>query len=213
MMPTRKCKDICSWTPYTAASGYGNRSIFPLAGITGHSVSAGASSVTPPASSHAAITVTLRRPTVDDIPALLAVVSASWHSTYDPILGPERAATILARWGTVDAWQSTIAGSSISIVAIAEQGGSVVAMASGRMESAFDFMLHMVYVDPAHLRRGIGRRLITYVAEPFPTARCIAVEVLHANTAAIAFYRAQGFVADGEVADATSTTASQSFTT
>lgn len=52
--------------------------------------------------------------------------------------------------------------------------------------------LAWLYVDPAYMRRGIGRALVRHALQN--TARPLGVEVLVGNQPALALYQAEGFV-------------------
>ncbi len=55
--------------------------------------------------------------------------------------------------------------------------------------------LNLLAVDPAHHRRGVGRRLICWLEESAATAGTfiIGLELRATNVAALAFYTALGF--------------------
>lgn len=52
--------------------------------------------------------------------------------------------------------------------------------------------LAWLYVDPAHMRKGIGRRLVQHAIDGTQT-RPLCIEVLSGNTAALTLYEAMGF--------------------
>lgn len=64
-----------------------------------------------------------------------------------------------------------------------------------------DAHLNLLAVDPAHQRRGIARRLVTWLEETALTAGTfvIGLELRAANEAARGFYRALGYRELGEV--------------
>lgn len=72
-------------------------------------------------------------------------------------------------------------------VVVAEKEGEVLGFAAYTDEE-----LAWLYVDPAHMRRGIGRTLVRYVTEHTET-RPLCIEVLKGNTPAISLYEAMGF--------------------
>ncbi|WOS42234.1 GNAT family N-acetyltransferase [Xanthomonas rydalmerensis] len=55
--------------------------------------------------------------------------------------------------------------------------------------------LAWLYVDPAARRRGVGQALVTAVQDASPAG--LTLELLDGNVAALAFYRACGFVETG----------------
>jgi ribosomal protein S18 acetylase RimI-like enzyme len=62
-------------------------------------------------------------------------------------------------------------------------------------------VLHQLYVRPDCQRQGIGQALLDEVQESFPEAKMLRLEVEEANGAAIAFYRANGFLPAGSTSD------------
>jgi len=60
----------------------------------------------------------------------------------------------------------------------------------------FEFEVHTIGVDPAHQGRGIGRRLLAELLD-YADGGVVYLEVRTDNTAAIALYRAVGFVETG----------------
>jgi ribosomal protein S18 acetylase RimI-like enzyme len=62
-------------------------------------------------------------------------------------------------------------------------------------------MLHQLYVHPSFQGEGIGKMLLDEIEDSFPDARTLRLEVEAANTSALAFYRANGFVQAGETSN------------
>ena len=62
-----------------------------------------------------------------------------------------------------------------------------------------DGWIDQLYVLPALQRSGLGQLLLEEIEDSFPDARTIRLEVEAQNLPAIAFYRKNGFVAQGEV--------------
>lgn len=73
---------------------------------------------------------------------------------------------------------------------VAEDGGRVRGFAACTEEE-----LAWLYVDPEHMRRGIGRGLAEFALARFPGIR--TVEVLVGNTPARALYEKEGFCLTG----------------
>lgn len=93
--------------------------------------------------------------------------------------------------GSADAFLAAMADEDL-IVAV--EGGGVIGFAAVYRPAAF---IHHLYVDPGRQRRGAGSALLAVAAEaagPAASLKCLA-----ANEAARAFYRAQGWVEDGEI--------------
>ena len=132
-----------------------------------------------------------------DLPAVRQVLVATWHATYDAILGKEQVAAITTAWHSIEALerQRDAPGSSFLV---AEIGGRVVATASARSGPDGRITLSRMYVLPEAQRRGIGRRLLAASLASFPHARAVQLEVEPHNVAAIAFYERAGFRVVGE---------------
>ncbi|GAA2770756.1 GNAT family N-acetyltransferase [Streptomyces rameus] len=85
---------------------------------------------------------------------------------------------------------------------VAEQGGRVLGWAAhgpyrdGGTDTG-DAELYALYVDPAHLGRGIGRELLTASVERCPAYPRMLLWVLKDNVSARRFYERAGFRADG----------------
>lgn len=83
-------------------------------------------------------------------------------------------------------------------VLIAEMTGRVVGFATARALGDDAFMVTDLFVDPDHMRSGIGRALIDAVVAAATRSGRTRIEV-EANRHAVAFYRRIGFVAMQEV--------------
>ncbi len=69
---------------------------------------------------------------------------------------------------------------------VAEQDGAIVGLAACTEDE-----LAWLYVDPAHMRRGIGRSLVNYAVQKYPGIH--ELEVLVGNEPAKALYEQAGF--------------------
>ncbi len=77
---------------------------------------------------------------------------------------------------------------------IFEKYGEVVAYALYR-EGADEIYVRQLFVVRHRRRKGIGRRAVEILrSQGWPTTKRLTVEVLVANTAAVAFWRALGYV-------------------
>jgi ribosomal protein S18 acetylase RimI-like enzyme len=136
-----------------------------------------------------------------DIQTVSRLLKASWHATYDAILG-ERLALRRGRqvYSTVNLaiWIALSRLSSRPMkIRIATRGDRAVGIAMARKEGP-GIVLYMLYVDPEQKGQGIGSALLQVVTASYPEATSIRLEVLRDNVAAIAWYKAQGFEVYGE---------------
>ena len=134
-----------------------------------------------------------------DLPEISALLAATWHATYDPLYGVQKVAEITGAWHTVEALRPRIGRLDAEFV-VADDGETIAGMAfaAAGTSDAKLVTLHQLYVLPAHQRSGIGNDLLAEIVQSFPDANRMRVEVELANTTAIAFYLAHGFVAAGE---------------
>jgi ribosomal protein S18 acetylase RimI-like enzyme len=143
-----------------------------------------------------------------DVANASRMLKASWHATYDSILG-ERLAVERGRWaystGPLKGWvvQSKLSPHSTRML-IATQDGMAAGLATAQLDAS-GIVLWMLYVDPERKGKGIGTALLQAAIDGFAGAKSIRVEVLRGNVAAIAWYKARGFEVYGEARNATGT--------
>ncbi|MEW9615659.1 GNAT family N-acetyltransferase [Shinella sp. S4-D37] len=134
-----------------------------------------------------------------DLAKVSALLSETWHATYDALYGADRVREITARWHCVPALKSRLERKDSEFV-VADNGRELVgmgyaAMSKDRPKTA---LLHQLYVLPRHQRQGIGRDMFAELETCFPDADAMLLEVDPRNDAAVAFYAAHGFVKVGE---------------
>ena len=81
---------------------------------------------------------------------------------------------------------------------VAEVTGRLVGFATARAVADDGFTVMDLFVDPDHMRTGIGRALIDAIVAAATTSRRTRIEV-EANRHAVAFYGLLGFIALQEV--------------
>ena len=84
------------------------------------------------------------------------------------------------------------------VVLVAEVTGRLVGFATARALGDNAYTVTDLFVDPDHMRSGVGRALIDAVVAAATRSRRTWIEV-EANRRAVAFYRRVGFVAVQEV--------------
>jgi ribosomal protein S18 acetylase RimI-like enzyme len=132
-----------------------------------------------------------------DLAAVSALLGETWHSTYDPIYGPERVSEITRSWHSVAALRPRLTRPTSEFL-VADDGQKLCAMAfAATSAEGRVVVIHQLYVRPAHQRGGIGSDLLAEIVDSFPTARTLRAEVEEANFAAVQFYRRAGFVVTG----------------
>jgi len=136
-----------------------------------------------------------------DLPAIRALLVETWHATYDAIYGAECVTEITNDWHSIVSLKARLVKPNSEFL-IADDGKEIAGMAfASTDESGKTVMLHQLYVLPKHQRHGIGGLLLDEVMGCFPDAGTIRLEVEPANTRAVAFYRAYGFVETGPAAN------------
>ena len=151
--------------------------------------------------------VVLRRPTLEDAPAIARVHALSWQSAYRGIVPDEFLDAI-----DVDVWaerhrRNMAEDPEDFIPLVAELEGDIVGWALGgpNREPSLDFSgeLLTLYLLPGHQRRGIGSRLFSAVAGSFVELgwNSMLLWVLAENQPARRFYEALGgeYVAEREL--------------
>ncbi|QZZ35643.1 GNAT family N-acetyltransferase [Nitratireductor kimnyeongensis] len=128
-----------------------------------------------------------------DLPAVRALLVETWHDTYDPIYGRERVVEITDSWHSLDALSARLKRPHSEFV-VADSGRRIGGMAFAVAgNDGKEIRLYQLYVHPECQGKGIGMALFTEIAQCFPEAREITLEVEEANSKARAFYARLGF--------------------
>jgi ribosomal protein S18 acetylase RimI-like enzyme len=141
----------------------------------------------------------IRDARAEDLPAIAALAARTWRASYPGIISAAQIDYMLARMYDLAVLERELHEEGIRFACL-EEDGALVAFASfgpcGQVTSAGGrAKLHKLYVDPAHQRRGHGRRLLAHV-EAAARAAGVARLVLNVNkrnAGALAAYRACGF--------------------
>lgn len=141
----------------------------------------------------------VRTASARDLPAIRALLVATWHDTYDAIYGADRVTAITDEWHSLAALEARLSAPGSEFL-VADDGARIggVAFATAAGETV---MLHQLYVLPELQGRGIGGLLLDEIESCFPEAGRVRLEVAEENAKAIAFYLAQGFAEVGRTAD------------
>jgi ribosomal protein S18 acetylase RimI-like enzyme len=142
---------------------------------------------------------TIRPVTHADLAAVRGALIATWHATYDAILGEQQVEEITDAWHSIEALEGKRLAPGCSFL-VAETDGRVVATAFARPGTDDCVQLRQLYVVPEAQGRGIGRKLLAASLAAFPKASMVQLEVEPSNSQAIAFYGRAGFrvVDDGD---------------
>ena len=144
------------------------------------------------------MTITIRRATPQDAPAIAAVRIASWRSTYRGLI-PDAYLDGMQLEQSTALWDRVLtAGKNNTSVFVAQNGGDVVGFAAGNMlpepRYALDAELSAAYVQREFQHAGVGRRLVAAVASAQRDhgANGLIVWVIAGNKGARAFYEKLG---------------------
>ncbi len=140
----------------------------------------------------------VRTATRQDLEAISALLSQTWHHTYDGIYGAEKVSEISASWHAPDTLAARLDQLNAEFI-VADDGSHLGGVAFAAMDPSEPkiAVLHQLYVHPECQGEGIGSDLLQEIAEAFHDATTLRLEVEPANEKAVAFYQARGFSKTG----------------
>ena len=142
----------------------------------------------------------IRPATADDIGQVRQLLAATWHHTYDGLLGAGRVTETTDRWHAPDVLTAQAARPDASFLVAAADGG-IVGHAFAVAQDGGVLLLSRLYVLPGRQRRGIGEALFRAAVLRHPATRRVHLVVEARNAGALAFYARLGFTVTGEVED------------
>ena len=150
--------------------------------------------------------VSIRAAVLADAPTIAALHVAVWRETYRDLAPPEamRLLDLSKRQG---AWVELLTKMERTAL-VAEQDGRMVGIGTAGAPAAPEMNGHgeilYLYVDPTHVRAGIGRALMQQLARALQAQdyRSVALGVVEGNTGAIDFYMKLGGRPAGTYIDA-----------
>lgn len=119
--------------------------------------------------------MTIRPGAIDDIPAVLPLVASTiaFHEQMDPA----RFGAVPEAYRRYEGWMQRTAGSTEGAFFVAEERGRVVAFVLGQIQEEYAMyrtgrygMIHDLWVEPDHRRKGIARALMLAALDRFRTA-------------------------------------------
>lgn len=138
----------------------------------------------------------IREATVADVGAIIQIAEQTWWPTYEPLLGKEQVAYMLAELYSVEKITKQIAENQQTFLLLLEDGQSVAfAGYSPREEDAGIYKLHKLYCLPVTQGKGYGKILINAVAYKVIEAgkHTLDLNVNRYNNAK-SFYEKMGFM-------------------
>jgi GNAT superfamily N-acetyltransferase len=145
----------------------------------------------------------IRAATVADAAAIAGIHVRSWQSAYRGMID----ATVLHRLsisGRASEWKARLAltrsQGAIPFTLVGERDGDLLGFCNvARLDADAEATIGALYVEPGHLRAGLGSTLLWVALDGLHTASVddVVLWVLQANDAARAFYARFGFRDDG----------------
>ena len=142
--------------------------------------------------------IVIRPATSDDIGKVRNLLVATWHDTYDDLLGAERVTETTNQWHALDVLTTQAARPNASFL-VASQSGEAVGHAFAVEQDGDILLLSRLYVLPTCQRQGIGEELLRATVRRHPGIKRVQLVVEARNAKALAFYGRHGFVVIGEV--------------
>ena len=146
----------------------------------------------------AGVHIIIRPATSDDVGQVRNLLVATWHDTYDSLLGVERVTETTNQWHALDVLEAQAARPNASFL-VASQNGEVVGHAFAVEQDGDVLLLSRLYVLPNRQRHGIGEKLLQAAVGHHPRMKRVELVVEARNIKALAFYGRHGFVVTGEV--------------
>ena len=130
-----------------------------------------------------------------DIEAVRALLTKTFHATYDPFYGVDKVSQLISKWHSVEEIKARIEKKGGEFL-VADDGRKIGGMGYADMSTKMTktALLHQLYVSPDYQRQGIGRDIFAELETCFPDAEIMRLEVEPQNAAAVAFYNGVGFV-------------------
>ncbi len=140
----------------------------------------------------------IRPATPDDIGKVRSLLVATWHDTYDGLLGVERVTETTNRWHALEVLAMQSARPNASFL-VALQDDELVGHAFAVEQGGGVLLLSRLYVLPARQRQGIGEGLLRAAIGCHSGTTRVQLIVEARNAKALAFYGRHGFVVTGEI--------------
>ena len=142
--------------------------------------------------------IMIRPATSEDIGQVRNLLVATWHDTYDSLLGVERVTETTSQWHALDVLAAQAARPNTSFL-VASQFGEIVGHAFAVEQDGDVLLLSRLYVLPNRQRQGIGEGLLRAAVRRHPGTKRVQLVVEARNTKALAFYGRHGFVVTSEI--------------
>jgi ribosomal protein S18 acetylase RimI-like enzyme len=136
--------------------------------------------------------ISIRHAAAADLPAVRALLTETWHDTYDTLLGAEWVTEVSGRWHAIDNLRKQLDVPGTTFLVAVDQGRIVGhILVDARKPPAL--VILRLYVLPAHQRGGVGARLLAAAVAEHPESELMRLDVEARNEKGVAFYRRAGF--------------------
>jgi ribosomal protein S18 acetylase RimI-like enzyme len=139
-----------------------------------------------------------------DAGQISSLLHASWHRTYDALMGGERVAEASARTHDLAKLKNEIVNADI-ITLVALQEGNICGVIKADKRADGELYIDRLHLAPHAFASGLADQLITAAIAKMAGVRILTLDVLAGNERAIAYYKKVGFVetkllpADGSI--------------
>jgi len=138
----------------------------------------------------------IRTASINDIEAIHALLQASWHASYDDLIGAETVTTIVSDWYDPMQIAQDINQPEAEYI-VADDGVTLYGVAhalSGILTDNPDTVLiHQLCVSPLHQCQGLGGQLLDELESCFPAAPRFQVRLAEKNERALQFFTHRGY--------------------
>jgi len=141
--------------------------------------------------------VQIRQAAPEDLEAVSGLLAATWHDTYDPLIGHEKVTEITSAWHSVETLRPQLHLPATSFL-VAEVHGGLVGHLFANGQSPPVLSISRLYVLPSRQRSGIGTQLLASAIRRHPEVELVTLEVQADNAKAMKFYTREGFRPAGE---------------
>jgi phosphinothricin acetyltransferase len=143
-------------------------------------------------------TFTIRNATQADLPTIVGIYNWAVNQTFATIDAEPLSLEEAQRW-----WQAHVRK---NVVLVAEEDGDVIGWARllPWTQRGFDVVEDLVYVDPVHHGRGVGRELLSSVIDAAQRGgyHSIVASIATDNTSGLKLHRSLGFEVVGTLKEA-----------